>query len=267
MTSNSSANGVVHTHRGFALVRESGVVTPLRGHGEVTVVLSDEQPMIRNGLRALFSDIQGITVVAEATTGQEAVRQALLHRPTVLILDMDFGGREGAATIRKVLQSAPRIAVLVFTSFDDDESVLGAVQAGARGYLLKSAEKETIVRAVRGLAAGEAIFGPRIAGRLPELFSSRTAGTQQLLPELTERERQVLDLIATGIRNSAIAYQLHLSPKTISNHISTIFSKLRVTGRAEAIVLARNAGLGGAQVPRRGIELVGDRSQTGPLLA
>ncbi len=212
--------------------------------GDLTVVLADAQPVVRNGLRAVLACSGGVHVVAEADNRRDAVREALLHRPDVLILDVEMCGPKSTAAITEILQSAPRVAVLVFTTLDDDESVMAAVRAGARGYLLKSAGAEGIVRAIRGLAAGEAVFGPIVARRLTDLLSSRSAREDELFPELTAREREVLELLATGLRNSAIASQLRLSPKTVSNHISTIFGKLRADGRAEAIVLARKAGMG-----------------------
>lgn len=210
----------------------------------VTVVLADNHPVVRGGLRALLSATLGIEVVAEAATAREAVREAVLHRPDVLMLDLRMGDRAGIAAITDVLRSAPGVAVLVFTCVDDEHSVFAAMRAGARGYLLKEASHQDIVRAVRGTAAGEAIFGAPIARRITELLSAPTGLVRRPFSELTSREREVLDLLAGGLPNSAIARRLHLAPKTISNHISAIFGKLRVADRAEAIVRARDAGLG-----------------------
>lgn len=209
---------------------------------DVTVVVADPQPVVRGGLRALLTSGGGVQVVAEAETRRDAVRLAALHRPDVLILDLDMCGG-GTAAIAEVRHRAPGVAVLVFTTLDDDASVLAAMRAGASGYLLKNTGDDGILRAVRGLAAGEAVFGPVIARRLTGLLAPRPA-PEQAFPELTPRERQVLGLVATGLRNTAIADRLALSPKTVSNHLSTIFGKLRVDGRPAAIVVAREAGLG-----------------------
>jgi DNA-binding NarL/FixJ family response regulator len=206
----------------------------------VSVVLADPQPVVRNGLRSLLGKVDDVVVVAEAATRSEALRVATLHRPDVMILDIQIGG---PGVIREVVQRAPGVAVLVFTALDDDGSVLAAVRAGAGGYLLKSTGGDSIVRAVHGLAAGEAVFGPVVAGRLTGLLANQPAA-ERVFPELTPREREVLDLLATGARNAVIARRLGLSSKTVSNHISNVFGKLRVDGRAAAIVLARKAGLG-----------------------
>nr|WP_218952251.1 response regulator transcription factor [Amycolatopsis anabasis] len=211
---------------------------------EVSVMLVDDHPVVRGGLRALLSSVGGIHVVAEATTGAEALREAVTHRPDVILMDLQLPDLNGIAVTRQVLKSAPGTAVLVLTMFEDDESVVAAMRAGARGYLLKGASQDDIVRAVHGVARGAAIFGQNIAHRVIGLL----AEPQRLeaFPELTTREREVLDLIAAGLGNASIAQRLHLSPKTVSNHISAIFVKLRVADRAEAVARARAAGLGRA---------------------
>jgi DNA-binding NarL/FixJ family response regulator len=209
---------------------------------ELTVVLADDHPVVRSGLRALLSSVDGITVVAEATTGREAIDATIEHRPDVLLVDLQMPDLNGIAATREVLQSVPEVAVLVLTMFHDDESVVSAMRAGARGYILKGAGQEDIVRAVRGVAAGEAIFGQNVAHRVLDLLATPRAA--EPFPDLTVREREVLDLVATGLGNAVIARQLHLAPKTVSNHISAIFAKLRVVDRAAAIVRAREAGLG-----------------------
>jgi DNA-binding NarL/FixJ family response regulator len=212
----------------------------------VTVVLADDHPIVRGGLRALLSPAHGINVLAEAGTGDDAVREALLHRPDVLILDLQAGERGGIAAIREVLRSAPEVAVLVFTSIEDDDAVFTAMRAGARGYILKDAEREDIIRAIRGVAAGEAIFGAAIALRVTKVLSDPTAPARRSFRGLTAREREVLELVAAGLPNSAIARRLQLARKTVSNHMSAIFTKLRVADRNEAIARARDAGLGHA---------------------
>jgi DNA-binding NarL/FixJ family response regulator len=214
--------------------------------GDVAVVLADSHPVVRSGLRALLAPIDGITVVAEATTGREAIAQSLLHRPDILVLDLRLSDINGVIVIRDVLYDAPDTGVLVFTMSDDNESVCAAIRVGARGYLLQSAEQDELARAIRGVAAGEAVFGPTIARRVAELLPAATGHTEHPFPELTARERDVLDLMAAGVRNPAIANQLNLAPKTVSNHISAILAKLRVADRAEAITRARHAGLGRA---------------------
>lgn len=223
-----------------AVVREGVEMTRATG---VTVVVADPQPVVRSGLRTLLASGTGVQVAAEAATWRDAVHLASLHRPDVLIFDLEMCGGNGTDAIAEVLHRAPGVAVLIFTMLDDDASVLAAMRAGASGYLLKSTGDDGILRAIRGLAAGEAVFGSVIARRLTGLLAVPTAPAEAF-PGLTARERQVLDLVATGLRNTAIATRLQLSPKTVSNHLSVIFGKLRVDGRSGAIVLAREAGLG-----------------------
>ncbi|MER5303923.1 response regulator transcription factor [Streptomyces lasiicapitis] len=212
---------------------------------ELTVVIADDHPVVRGGLRALLGSIDGITVVGEAAGGRDAVRETLLHRPRVLVVDLEMPDLDGVSATREVAAAAPETAVLVLTMFEDDESVFAAMRAGARGFILKGAGQDEIVRAVRCVAAGEAIFGPRIARRVAEWMSRPAdAAASSPFPELTVRELEVLDLIAAGMANPAIARTLRLAPKTISNHVSAIFMKLRVADRATAIVRARDAGLG-----------------------
>ncbi len=202
---------------------------------DLTVLLADSHPVVRSGMRALLTAVDGIRVVAEAGTPAEAVRAALLHRPDVVILELEMPGPSVGRTIRELVRSVPGSGVLVFTMVDDDTSVVAAMRAGARGYLLKHAESDHIVRAVHGVAAGEAIFAPRIAERLPALLAHGGRTSRDDLPSLTVREREVLDLVAEGLPNTAIARRLRLAPKTISNHLSAIFGKLQVTSRADAV--------------------------------
>jgi DNA-binding NarL/FixJ family response regulator len=212
---------------------------------DITVVLADDHPVVRNGLRALISSLPGFTVVAEAADGYAAVREAQLVRPDVVIMDVRMPGLDGIEATRRITASSPSVAVLVLTMFEDDETVLAAMRAGARGYLLKGAGQEEIDRAVRAVVAGEAIFGPGVAARVLAHITGALPN-EKPFPDLTIREREVLELIAAGERNSTIADRLALSPKTISNHISAIFGKLGVADRPAAIVLARRGGLGGA---------------------
>jgi DNA-binding NarL/FixJ family response regulator len=205
----------------------------MRDHGGLTVLLADSQPVVRRGLRALLSTEQGIVVVAEAGTGREVVREAHLRRPDVVVLDPQLGQDADLTVIEDVRRTTPGTAVLVFSPVADSGRVSAAMRAGARGYLLKNAEPADIVRAVRGLAAGEVIFGAQVAPQVTRLLSS--GGRSHPVDGLTDRERQVLDLIAEGMGNAAIARRLQVTPKTVSNHISAIFSKLQVTDRAQAI--------------------------------
>jgi DNA-binding NarL/FixJ family response regulator len=209
---------------------------------EISVMIADDQPLVRTGLRDLLSRIEEVRVVGEAGSGRDAIELALHHRPDVLLMGLPVHEADGIAATRHIVSVAPEIGVLVLTMADEDDSVLSAVRAGARGFLLKSAPPEQIAQAVRGVATGAAYFGRSVAGRIADLLTAPAPG--KALPSLTQRELDVLDLIATGLNNVTIARRLQLAPKTISNHISNIFAKLSVTGRPEAILRAKAAGLG-----------------------
>jgi DNA-binding NarL/FixJ family response regulator len=206
----------------------------------ISVLVADDHPVVRAGLSALFGTLDGMTVVAEAADGEAAVREALLCRPHVAVLDLRMPKLDGIEVTRRLCAALPKTAVLVLTMFDDDDLVADALEAGARGYLLKGAEPEEIERAVRAVAGGSAILAPDVAARALR----RRAGAEEPFPALTAREREVLDQIARGLSNPVIAARLGVAVKTIGNHISAIFVKLGVATRAEAIVLARDAGLG-----------------------
>ncbi|GAA4693310.1 response regulator transcription factor [Phytohabitans rumicis] len=210
----------------------------------VRVAVADDHPVVRDGLRALLASLPTMELVGEATTGREAVRCAVVHRPDVLVMDLRMPDLDGATATAEIARVAPDVAVLVLTMFDDDESVFAAMRAGARGYLVKGASQEEIRRAISAVAAGEAIFGPGVARRVLSFFAAPPRAAAPAFPELTTREREVLDLIAAGLPNAAIATRLGLSVKTIGNNTSAIFAKLQVAGRAEAIIRARDAGLG-----------------------
>ncbi|WP_344458105.1 response regulator transcription factor [Actinocorallia aurantiaca] len=199
--------------------------------------------MFRQGLRALLEAL-GIEVVGEAENGPAAVRLAHDVQPDVVVMDLHMPGGNGIEATRTITRTSPHIGVLVLTMFRDDDSVFAAMRAGARGYLLKESGAEEIARAVRAVAAGEAIYGPEIARRVLTYFTEMPDPRKSAFPELTDREREVLELIAQGRNNGEIAGILFLSPKTIRNHVSNIFMKLHVADRAQAIVLAREAGLG-----------------------
>ena len=175
----------------------------------------------------------------------EAVSQALALQPDVVVMDLDLPELDGIGATRQIVATSPHVGVLVLTMFDDDDSFFAAMRAGARGYLLKGADQEDIRRAIRSVGDGEAILGPGVARRLVEYFSApRLEAPRDAFPELTERERQVLDLIAEGQANPAIATRLGISTKTVRNHVSNIFTKLQVVDRAQAIIRARAGGLG-----------------------
>jgi DNA-binding NarL/FixJ family response regulator len=188
-------------------------------------------------------------VPATVSDGHDAVREALTRHPDVLVMDIRMPGLDGIEATRLIARDAPDVAVLMLTMYEDDDSVFAAMRAGARGYLLKGAEQDEIVRAIRAVAAGEAIFGPGVARRVLGYFAGPAAGVARAaasepFPELTAREREVLNLIAAGHPNGEISRRLGISPKTVANHISNIFAKLQIATRAEAIVRARDAGLG-----------------------
>jgi len=208
----------------------------------IRVVLADDHPVVRAGLAALLESLPDITVVAVATNGRDAVREVVLHRPEVAVLDLQMPDMDGFAATRALARSAPEVGVLVLTMFDDDDSVFAAMRAGARGYVVKGAEQEEIARAVHAVAAGEAIFSPGVAQRVLRFFSAPPPVADPF-PELTAREREILILLAGNLGNSAIATRLGLSPKTVANNLSSIFTKLCVADRAGAILRAREAGL------------------------
>ena len=214
--------------------------TPIR------IVVADDHPVVRGGLVAMLRTIPGLDVVGEASDGDAAVHAVLEYRPDVILMDVRMPGKDGIEATRQIRELVPDCRVLMVTMYDDDATVFTAMQAGAQGYLLKDAEQDDIVRAVHGVVAGEAIFGPGVAARVLAYFSDppRAVAAESPFPELTDRERDVLDLLAQGRRNADIAAQLYLSPKTVSNHLTVIFTKLQVAGRGEAIVRAREGGLG-----------------------
>ena len=211
----------------------------------IQLLIADDNASFRDGLKALLETEPDLALVGEAIGGLEAVEQAVRLQPEVVLMDLQMPDLNGIEATRRILETSPHIRVLVLTMFEDDASVFAALRAGARGYLVKGAMKAEIVRAVRSVHDGEAIFGPAIARRLLGYFSS-PRGTPEPFPELTKREREVLELIAAFNGNAATARQLSISPKTVRNHISNIFSKLQVADRAEAIARAREAGLGQA---------------------
>ena len=212
----------------------------------ITIVVVDDHPVVRNGLVALMGTIPGFEVVGEAAEGDAAVQVVAEVEPDVVLMDVRMPGMDGVEATRRIREQVPGCRVLILTMHDDDATVFTAMKAGAQGYLLKEAEQDDIVRAVRAIVAGEAIFGPGVATRVLGYFAEppTMVGADVAFPELTDRERTILDLLAQGKRNSDIAAQTYLSPKTVSNHLTSIFAKLQVAGRGEAIVRAREGGLG-----------------------
>lgn len=209
------------------------------------VLIADDHPLFRNGMRALLGADLATEVVGEATTGEEAVTLADSLQLDVILMDIQMPGISGIEATRQILRVSQHIRILMVTMFEDDQSVFTAMRAGARGYVLKGAHPDEMLRAIQAVGSGEAIFSPSIATRMLEFFSAlKPTAFPQPLPELTERERTILDLIAQGQSNAVIAKQLALSPKTVSNYVSSIFSKLQVADRAQAMLRAREAGLG-----------------------
>ncbi len=212
---------------------------------KIRVLIADDHTLFRDGLRALLASAPDTELVGEAATGQEAISLAASLQPDLIIMDLQMPVLNGIEATRQIVETSPHINILVVTMFDDDRSVFAAMRAGARGYLLKGANHAEMQRAIRAVGSGEAIFSPAVAARLIDYFANiRPAAPPQVFPELTEREREVLKLIAQGYKNAEIASQLVLSLKTVRNHITNILSKLQVADRAQAILRARQAGLG-----------------------
>lgn len=212
----------------------------------VRVLVVDDHPLYREGLVTAISTMPGKEVVGEAADGEQAVRLAGDLVPDVVVMDLHMPVLNGVEATRRVIEHHPEIAVLVLTMLENDESVFAAVRAGARGYLLKGADRAEIGRALDGVSHGEVVFSAAIAGRVLAYFAAGRPGPEVApFPELTDREREILDLVARGLTNAAIARQLVISDKTVRNHVSNVFSKLHVAGRAEAVSRARDAGLGG----------------------
>ena len=214
----------------------------------IRILIVDDHPLFRDGLRALLESVPDLQVMGEATTGNEVIALATSLQPDVILMDIKMPGMNGIEATRRILHTSPHIRILILTMFEDDESVFAAVRAGARGYLLKGAVQEETLRAIRAVASGEAIFGPAIAERLLHYFATSRpttkSGPAQFFPELTDREYEILTLLAQRKSNAEIATRLVLSPKTVRNHVSNILSKLQVADRTEAMHAAWTAGLG-----------------------
>lgn len=209
------------------------------------VLIADDHPVYRDGLRMLLASTGEVDVVATAADGREAVEKALGLRPEVVVMDLGMPIMDGVAATQRIVADTSEIGVLVLTMHDDDETVFAAMRAGARGYLVKGADQTEILRAIKAVASGEVIFGPALASRVTRFFARLPAVPEsEPFPQLTTREREVLELIAAGLSNRQIAERLFLAPKTVRNNVSNVFAKLQVADRAQAIVQAREAGLG-----------------------
>lgn len=212
---------------------------------KIKILIADDHPVFRHGVRALLEATPEVEVVGEVTTGEEAITQAEALQPEVVLMDIQMPGINGIDATRRIVQTSPHIRVLVVTMFQDDGSVFAAMRAGARGYILKDATKDEILRAIRAVGNGEAIFSPAVASRVLAYFAAPASSLPKgVFPELTDREREVLNWIAKGATNAEIAARFDLSVKTVSNYVSNIFSKLQVADRVQAIMRAREAGLG-----------------------
>lgn len=210
----------------------------------IRILLADDHTLFRDGLRALFGSLLDMEVVGEAATGNAAISLAEELQPDVVLMDIQMPDVNGIEATRQIVRTSPHVGVIVVTMFEDDDSVFAAMRAGARGYVLKGAGQEEMLRAIRAVAQGEALFGAGIATRLMKFFAVPRNAVPDVFPELTEREREILNLIARGDNNTEIARDLVISIKTVRNHVSNIYSKLQVADRAEAIIRARDAGLG-----------------------
>lgn len=208
------------------------------------ILIADDHPLFRHGIHEFLNLAPGVEVVGDAMSGEEAITQAQTLHPDVILMDVNMPGVNGIEATRRILHDSPHIRILMVTMFEDDGTVFAAMRAGARGYILKDAEKENILRAIQAVGNGEAIFSPTIAARLIDFFAIQTSTLpKEIFPSLTEREREILQLIARGQSNAEIAHKLSLSPKTVYNYVSNILSKLQVADRAQAIIRAREAGL------------------------
>lgn len=209
----------------------------------IKILIADDHTLFREGMQAILSTVPDCAVVGEAIDGEDAIHKAVELSPDIILMDIQMPKMNGIDAARRVLLAQPQVGIIMLTMLEDDASVFAAMRAGARGYILKGADKAEVLKTVRAVAEGEALFGPAIAQRITRFFSAGVMGVAQPFPDLTVRERDVLALIAQGRNNTEIADRLVISAKTLSNHISNIFSKLQVADRAQAIVKAKDAGL------------------------
>src|SRR3712207_3920565 len=214
------------------------------------VMVADDHALFRYGLKAMLANAEGFEVVGEAATGEEVVEKVTQTRPDIVLMDIQMPGINGIEATRRVLERDPNVGVVVVTMFEDDDSVFAAMRAGARGYALKGADAEEVLKVVAAVAEGEAHFGPEIARRLMGFFSApKPAAPSEAFPELTAREAEILDLIAQGCNNAEIARRLYLSQKTVRNHVSNVFLKLQVADRdRKSVVSGKRVDLGGRRI-------------------
>lgn len=210
----------------------------------IRVLIADDHPVFRDGLRALVESTSDLDLVGEATTGVEAVALAATERPAVILMDLRMPDLSGIEATRQIMAADPTVGIVIVTMSEDDDSLFAAMRAGARGYIPKDAERAQILSAIRATAVGEAVFGASIARRVADFFSAPRAAAAEPFPELTEREHEILELIAQGRSNGDIAARLGIASKTVRNHVANVMNKLAVADRAQAIVRAREAGLG-----------------------
>jgi DNA-binding NarL/FixJ family response regulator len=211
----------------------------------LTVLIADDHQFFRDGVRALLEAQADMECAGEAATGEEAVCLSTEVQPDVVLMDVQMPGMSGVEATRQIVSSSPQIRVMVVTMFEDDHVVFAAMRAGARGYLLKGARHEDMVRAIRAVGNGDAIFSPAIAAKLVDYFAAlQPSYPPEMFPELSNREREILALLAQSHKNADIAKRLVVSPKTVRNYVSNIISKLQVADRAQAILRAKDAGLG-----------------------
>ena len=210
----------------------------------IRILIVDDHTLFREGVQAILKAVADFEIVGEAATGGEAIEMVSALMPDIILMDIQMPDMNGVEATHKILDKYPQIGIIMLTMLEDDDSLFSALQAGARGYVLKGADKAEMVRSIRSVASGEALFGPAIANRLTKFFNNPVVEKQSAFPELTTREYEVLELIAQAYKNHEIAQRLNISIKTVSNHISNIFSKLQVSDRSEAIFKARDAGLG-----------------------
>lgn len=212
--------------------------------GPIRVLIADDHPVFRDGLRGLVERSPDLLLAGEATTGVEAVDLAASTNPAIVLMDIRMPEMTGIEATRRILERDPGVGILILTMSEDDESLFAAMRAGARGYLPKDADSDDLLVAIRAAAVGEAIFGPSIARRMMAFFAAGPAAAASPFPELTERELEILGLIAAGRSNAEIAQRLAIAAKTVRNHVANVFNKLQVADRSQAIVRAREAGLG-----------------------
>jgi DNA-binding NarL/FixJ family response regulator len=220
-------------------------------NNRIRVLVADDHPVFRRGMRAILGAEPDTELVGEAMDGEEAVELALELSPHVILMDLNMPKVTGIEATRRILEVSPNTAILMLTMFEDDKSIFAAMRAGAHGYVLKGADGAETLRAIHAVASGEAIFSPTITRRLTGYFATperdSKATSVEVFANLTEREHEILSLIAEGYTNNAIASRLYLSPKTVRNYVSSIFTKLQVADRPQAIIRAREAGLGHEQ--------------------